>query len=137
MWRNSRRINFINSFQNISLLKKFFFTFSFVLMTTWKSALFRVNYQTLSSGLSLPLNFRSTGIRFLHNPMPSDIVAFFRLPYLYRGSQRVFQVPLIVDSNGEASFFTPMDIWVTSRLDCDTIFPIHIKLVTPQYAYRK
>mgnify|MGYP001564696617 CR=1 FL=1 len=122
----------------MSLLKKrFFFTFFLMLMTTWKSALFRVSYETLSSGLSFSLNFRPTGIRFLHNPMPPGIVAFSRLPYLYRGTQRVYQVPLLVDSNGEAPFFTPMDIWVTARLECDTIFPIHSKLVIPQYTYRK
>lgn len=28
-----------------------------------------------------------------------------------------------------------MDIWVTPRLKCESIFPIHIKLQTPQYAY--
>lgn len=106
-------------------------------MTMWKSALFRVSYQTLSSGLFFSLSFHSTSIRFLHNPLPSGIVIFSRLPYLYRGTQRAYQVPLKVDSNGEASFFTPMDIWVTTRLDYDSIFPIHIKLVTPQYAYRR
>ena len=108
-----------------------------MLGTMWKSALFRVSYQTLSSGLFFSLNFRPTGIRFLHNPLPAGIVAFFRLPYLYRGTQRAYQVPLLVDSNGEASLSTPMDIWVTTRLDCDSIFPIHNKLVTSQYAHRK
>ena len=106
-----------------------------MLMTMWKSALFRVRYQTLSSGLFFSLNFRPAGIRFLHNPLPSGIVAFFRLPYLYRGTQRAYQVPLIAVSNGEASFSTPMDIWVTARLEDYSIFPIHIKLVTSQYAY--
>lgn len=85
-----------------------------MLMTMWKSALFRVSYQTLSSGLSFTLNFSPTGIRFLHYPLPPGIVIFFRLPYLYRGTQRAYQVPLLVDSNGEASFYTPMDIWVTA-----------------------
>ena len=54
-----------------------------MLGTMWKSALFRVGYETLSSGLLFPLDFRPAGIRFLHNPLPSSIVAFFRLPYLY------------------------------------------------------
>ena len=89
------------------------------------------------AGYFFSLNFRPTGIRFLHNPLPPGIVVLFRLPYLYRGTQRAYQVPLLIDSNGEASFSTPMDIWVTARLHCDSIFPIHIKLVTPQYAYRR
>jgi hypothetical protein len=46
-----------------------------------------------------------------------------------------YQVPLMVDSNEEVSISTPMDIWVTARLDDDTIFPVHTKLVIPQYAY--
>jgi len=24
-----------------------------------------------------------------------------------------------------------MDMWVTARLECDSVFPIHIKLVAP------
>lgn len=70
-------------------------------MTLWKSALFRVNFEILSNRLWIPLDFRPVGIRFLHNPLPSGIVVFLRLPYLYRGTQRAYQVPLVVDSKGK------------------------------------
>ena len=66
----------------------------------WKSALFRVGYETLSSGLLFPLNFRPAGIRFLHNPLPSGIGFLLRLPYLFQGTQRAYQVPLTLDANG-------------------------------------
>ena len=66
----------------------------------WKSALFRVGHMTLFSRLLFSLDFRSADIRFLHTPIPSGIVVFFRLPYLLRGTQRAYQVPLIVDTNG-------------------------------------
>jgi len=65
----------------------------------WKSALFRVSHMTLSSRLLFPLDFRPADIRFLHTPIPSGIVVFFRLPYLLRGTQRAYQVPLVIDTN--------------------------------------
>jgi len=71
-----------------------------MLGTMWKSALFRVSYKTLSSGLLFPLDFRPAGIRFLHNPLPSGIGVLLRLPYLFQGTQRAYQVPLTLDVNG-------------------------------------
>ena len=67
----------------------------------WKSAHFRVkaNFEPLSDELSVSLNFRSAGFRFLHIPIPSMHCNSLAIVLPLTGAYRAYQVSLIIDIN--------------------------------------
>ena len=79
-------------------------------MTMWKSATSRhkANIEPLSGELFVPLNFRSTGIRFFHTLLPIYVVTYLRSSYLRdTGMIWVYQVRLLSDYDELSTFLYP------------------------------
>src|SRR5687768_9136465 len=84
---------------------RFFFPLSFMLMTLWKSALFRVGQSwnpypaSYFESLNFLLAFTILAFAFSTILYPLCIVVLSRSPYHLHGTQWAYQVPLILDMN--------------------------------------
>lgn len=93
----------------------------------WKSATFQFGYCPIQRliQMSFRLNFRSVGIRFFHNPLPSVCCKSLTilLPRM-RGIHRAYQVSLTIDTIGLGILLSSGGSWVVAQSLDRRTFPI-------------